>query len=321
MELNENIVQPDANGNCTCGGYTWSNCVGSDGACSKGCCEYEGSPEQWAAETGGMGKDRPMDDFAVAGESGACSPMVCSDTLTCTGLPNAKPYGCDCCAAAAAQGGKTLPKNFGDIPGNGGPMGRMGGIKHFTTNHRIHENSFGQFIQETSSLNEEMELCTCSDGSTYNSSNCDVTDPCLCNGNCDKPNDIATALGASPVKDDSKSMSKKRPPISPTDPTDKESGLNLQERFHQLAGIKPLYEMYEDEDMDEYGMTKEELLNEGPELWTALGGLVSIIGAAGITTQLQMMAEDPAIAEKYPKLEKVFSFLSKVGGSLAKGIK
>ena len=38
-------------------------------------------------------------------------------------------------------------------------------------------------------------------------------------------------------------------------------------------------------------------MNEGPELWTALGGLVGLIGAAGITTQLQMMAEDPAISE------------------------
>jgi len=93
----------------------------------------------------------------------------------------------------------------------------------------------------------------------------------------------------------------------------------LQERFHQLAGIKPLYENEEVESIKEY--TKEDLLNEGPELWTVLGGLMGVLGAAGITTQLQMMAEDPAIAEKYPKLEKVFTFLAKVGGALGSGIK
>jgi len=91
------------------------------------------------------------------------------------------------------------------------------------------------------------------------------------------------------------------------------------ERFQELAGIKPLYENEDMKSTKEY--TKEELLNEGPELWTALGGLVSVIGAAGITTQLQMMAEDPAMAEKYPKLAKVFEMLAKIGGSLAKGIK
>ena len=48
---------------------------------------------------------------------------------------------------------------------------------------------------------------------------------------------------------------------------------------------------------------------------------MGIIGAAGITGQLQAMAEDPAIAEKYPKLEKVFSMLAKVGGAVGSGIK
>ncbi len=93
----------------------------------------------------------------------------------------------------------------------------------------------------------------------------------------------------------------------------------INERFQQLAGIKPLYENEEMESTKE--MTKEDLLNEGPELWTVLGGLMGVIGAAGITSQLQMMAEDPAIAEKYPKLEKVFSMLAKIGGALGSGIK
>ena len=101
----------------------------------------------------------------------------------------------------------------------------------------------------------------------------------------------------------------------------KMSKQNLKERFSQLAGIKPLYEMDDKEMESTKEITKEELMNEGPELWTALGGLVGLIGAAGITTQLQMMAEDPAIAEKYPKLEKIFTFLAKVGGAVGSGIK
>ena len=93
----------------------------------------------------------------------------------------------------------------------------------------------------------------------------------------------------------------------------------INERFQQLAGIKPLYENEEDKTTKE--ITKEDLLNEGPELWTVLGGLMGVIGAAGITTKLQMMAEDPVIAEKYPELEKVFTFLAKIGGALGSGIK
>lgn len=42
--IRENIVYPDEHGHCECAGYTWSNCVGADGACSKGCCSYEGGP-------------------------------------------------------------------------------------------------------------------------------------------------------------------------------------------------------------------------------------------------------------------------------------
>ena len=66
---------------------------------------------------------------------------------------------------------------------------------------------------------------------------------------------------------------------------------------------------------------KEMMMNAGPELWTALGGLVGLLGAAGITAQIEMMLQDPAIAEKYPKLEKLFSFLSKMGNAVGAGIK
>ena len=93
----------------------------------------------------------------------------------------------------------------------------------------------------------------------------------------------------------------------------------LTERFHQLAGIKPLYEM-EDEGMETTKeITKEDLLNESPEMWAALGSVMGMIGAAGVVGQIQAMAEDPVIAEKYPKLAKLFELLAKVAGSTRAG--
>lgn len=43
------------------------------------------------------------------------------------------------------------------------------------------------------------------------------------------------------TSDYKKGKGETRPPISPIDPTDRESGLNLQERFQELSGITPLY--------------------------------------------------------------------------------
>jgi len=91
------------------------------------------------------------------------------------------------------------------------------------------------------------------------------------------------------------------------------------ERFQELAGIKPLYENEDIKSIKEY--TKEELMNEGPELWTTLGGIMGVIGAANVVGQIQAMAEDPIIGEKYPKLKELFSMLAKLGGSLGSGIK
>ena len=99
----------------------------------------------------------------------------------------------------------------------------------------------------------------------------------------------------------------------------------LNERFQQLAGIKSLYENEETpveisgEEMKEFLMQEGEL-NEG--VFAAIGGLIALLGAAGVTTALEMALEDPAISEKYPKLTKVFDALKAIGNSgLTKGIK
>jgi len=91
----------------------------------------------------------------------------------------------------------------------------------------------------------------------------------------------------------------------------------LNERFQELAGIKPLANLKEDN-------IKEQMMNNPvlkEELFTALAGLAGVIGMAGVTSQIEMALEDPAIAEKYPSLVKIFSFLKTMGNSLGPGIK
>ena len=99
----------------------------------------------------------------------------------------------------------------------------------------------------------------------------------------------------------------------------------INERFQQLAGIKPLYENEErsieisGEEMKEFLM-KEGELNEG--IFTAIGGLIAILSAAGVTTAVELALEDPAVAEKYPKLTGLLDALKAIGNSgLTKGIK
>ena len=96
----------------------------------------------------------------------------------------------------------------------------------------------------------------------------------------------------------------------------------LNERFQELAGIKPLYEKETEETTKEYSYEemKDMMMNEQGEiineqLFAAIGGIVALLGTAGITASIEMALEDPAIAEKYPKLKKVFEFLQDIGGA------
>ena len=65
-------------------------------------------------------------------------------------------------------------------------------------------------------------------------------------------------------------------------------------------------------------------MNEGPEIFTAMAGLAGLFGAAGITTALELAAKDPEFQAKHPKaasaLEKIFGFMSKIGGGVGGGI-
>ena len=69
---------------------------------------------------------------------------------------------------------------------------------------------------------------------------------------------------------------------------------------------------------------KRQRLNEDPSMWSAIGGIMGLLGTASIVASLEMMSEDPAMQEKYPKatdaLRKIFGFLGKVGGDMASGM-
>ena len=69
----------------------------------------------------------------------------------------------------------------------------------------------------------------------------------------------------------------------------------------------------------------EEMMNEGPEIFTAMAGLAGVIGSAGILTAIELAMEDPSFKEKHPKaydaLTKIFGFFKKIGGDVGKGIK
>ena len=73
----------------------------------------------------------------------------------------------------------------------------------------------------------------------------------------------------------------------------------LNERFQQLAGIKPIYE------------TSKKSINE--ELATAAAGFVALVSAAGGMAALQMKMENPETRKKHPKLAAFLDILGELG--------
>ena len=113
---------------------------------------------------------------------------------------------------------------------------------------------------------------------------------------------IGAALGAGHLQDIAE------------DPAMAEKYPKLKDVFSMLSTIgKDMGKGIKEGDAD------NENLNEG--IFTAIGGLIGLLGAAGVTTAIEMALEDPAVAEKYPKMVKVFELLRKVGGAASKGIK
>ena len=95
----------------------------------------------------------------------------------------------------------------------------------------------------------------------------------------------------------------------------------LNERFQKLAGIKQITVLKEVEVTEQFisRMEANPMLKE--ELFTVLAGLAGVIGSAGVVGQIQDAMNDPAIAEKYPALAKIFGFLTQIGGDVGPGIK
>tara|TARA_R110001599_G_scaffold93855_1_gene244510 strand:- start:58 stop:390 length:333 start_codon:yes stop_codon:yes gene_type:complete len=94
----------------------------------------------------------------------------------------------------------------------------------------------------------------------------------------------------------------------------------LTERFQTLAGINNLSVLKEEEITEQFmdRMEKNPMLKE--ELFSALAGLAGILVSAGVTGQIQAAMEDPAIADKYPAMAKIFSLLQKIGGDVSPGM-
>ena len=92
-------------------------------------------------------------------------------------------------------------------------------------------------------------------------------------------------------------------------------------------------DLYEDKEFDLNSLLKEindlednDETTEGTQInesvFAAIGGLVALLGAAGTTAAIEDALSDPTIAEKHPKLAKVFELLGKIGNSgLSSGIK
>ena len=68
----------------------------------------------------------------------------------------------------------------------------------------------------------------------------------------------------------------------------------------------------------------EDTMNEGPDIFMAMSGLVGLFTAAGVTTALQLAAEDPDFKAKHPKaasaISKIFGFMGKIAKDTGAGI-
>jgi hypothetical protein len=110
-----------------------------------------------------------------------------------------------------------------------------------------------------------------------------------------------------------------RPKPMPTNPNMDEGhcgpGMVMNNEGHCM-------EMRYDED---YGISENDMMSEGPEIFTAMAGLAGVIGSAGILSAIEIAMEDPSFKEKHPKaydaLTKIFGFFRKIGGDVGKGIK
>ena len=187
-------------------------------------------------------------------------------------------------------------------------------------------------LKESQTLNEAENCgfvdCKCPDGTKYRCKDMLATEPkcdCCSDANCIVAKDL---LGGGKVAGSGSGkgikLSKIRGKVKKSNKKMKKE--NITERFQQLAGIKSLHENEEvtgeisGEKMKEFLMKEDGDLNEG--IFTAIGGLIAILSAAGVTTAIEMALEDPAIAEKYPKLTDLFGTLKTIGNSsLTKGIK
>ena len=99
----------------------------------------------------------------------------------------------------------------------------------------------------------------------------------------------------------------------------------LNERFQELAGIKPLETLKEDNIKEQMMMSMDNDPIMKEQVFTALAGLAGVLGMAGITTALEMAMDDPDFQAKHPKaaeaLQKIIGFMQKIGGDVSKGIK
>jgi len=105
----------------------------------------------------------------------------------------------------------------------------------------------------------------------------------------------------------------------------------LLQEINNLDNGKTIHEGFcegcDTQTMEESGMEYHEnyeIMNEGPEIFTAMAGLAGLIGSAGILSAIQIAMEEPAFQEKHPKaydaLTKILGFFGKIAKDTGAGI-